>query len=719
MSESTASSKSIRHQHPNRMINPYPRTNRMQLLALILASLALSPSAFAQDAISPFRPPAVPLVTYDPYLSVWSMADKLTDENTKHWTGTEQPLTGLLRIDGAAYRYMGARPREVPAMAQVSLSVQPTHTIYTFEAASVRLKLTFFTPSIPEDLDLLSRPVTYVTWELSALDGKKHDVEIYLDADPVLAVDTREESVTWSRARAGTLTVLATGSRDQRVLGRAGDNVRIDWGYFQMAVPDSESPLAVNSADALHSFLQTGKLRASDDLEMPRQASRRAAHEAVVLPVEVESSRSVSRHVLLSYAEEYAVEYLDRKLRPYWQRSGESIAEMLENAEAQYGALEQRGEKFDSDLTADLKRAGGARYAQLATLAYRQTLAAHGFAADVDGTPMLFPKENFSNGCISTVDVLYPSAPFFLFFNPALLEAQLKPVLEYAALPRWKFPFAPHDLGTYPLANGQVYGGGERTEQDQMPVEESGNMLILLAALGQAQHDWHLAREYWPQVTKWAEFLRVEGLDPANQLSTDDFAGHLAHNANLSIKAIEALAAYADMARQLGKPDVAKQYANTAKQMAVKWQSMASDGDHYKLAFDKPVTWSQKYNLVWDQLLHLNLFPATIRETELAFYLRHLNRYGLPLDNRADYTKLDWQLWTATLADKPDQFNALMNPISRWLNETTSRVPLTDWYNTKTGKQVGFQARSVVGGVYVKALADGSLAKKWREAYRQ
>ena len=253
-------------------------------------------------------------------------------------------------------------------------------------------------------------------------------------------------------------------------------------------------------------------------------------------------------------------------------------------------------------------------YRQLALLAYRQTLAAHGLVADLDGKPMLFAKENFSNGDIATVDVLYPSAPFFLFFNPALLEAQVRPVLEYARLPRWKFPFAPHDLGRYPLANGQEYGGGELTEEDQMPVEESGNLLILGAALGQAQGDWHVAKEYWPEFTKWAKYVREKGLDPENQLCTDDFAGHLAHNANLSIKAIEGLGAYAQMARGLGENAVADDYAAAAKQMATQWETMARDGDHYKLAFDRSGTWSQKYNLVWDQLLSLDLFAPQIRE---------------------------------------------------------------------------------------------------------
>jgi hypothetical protein len=169
------------------------------------------------------------------------------------------------------------------------------------------------------------------------------------------------------------------------------------------------------------------------------------------------------------------------------------------------------------------------------------------------------------------------------------------------------------------------------------------------------------------------------------------------------------------MARGLGENSVADDYAAAAKQMATQWEEMARDGDHYKLAFDRAGTWSQKYNLVWDQLLGLDLFAPKVRETEIAFYLKHLNLYGLPLDNRADYTKLDWEIWTATMATNPSDFAALLDPIVKWMDETPTRVPLTDWYDTKNGEQIGFQARSVVGGMYVKALADKELAAKWRK----
>jgi hypothetical protein len=246
-----------------------------------------------------------------------------------------------------------------------------------------------------------------------------------------------------------------------------------------------------------------------------------------------------------------------------------------------------------------------------------------------------------------------------------------------------------------------------------MPVEESGNMLILMAALAKVEGNGNFSKPYWSLLQKWAEYLRAKGLDPENQLSTDDFAGHMAHNTNLSLKAILALASHAYVAESLGETAVARDYREEAQAMAAKWISMADDGDHYRLAFDRPGTWSQKYNLIWDKILGLKLFPPEVARKEIAFYKTKQKAYGLPLDNREDYTKLDWILWTATLADNPEDFHAFVDPAYRFANESPSRVPLTDWYWTTDGTKRGFQARSVVGGVFIKMLADDLIWKKW------
>lgn len=668
------------------------------------------------------RPPAVPLIANDPYFSVWSMADKLTDEPTKHWTEAQQPLTGLARIDGHVYRWMGASPGRrsgmpaVPAMQQEGLEVTPLHSRYRFQAAGVSLQVSFFTPSFPDDLDVLSRPVTYLNWTAVSTDGGKHTVDVLLDVSPMLAVNDRGQKVTWGRLQEGALDVLRVGTRDQDYLHQSGDRIRIDWGYFDLAVPAETHPHLRMSTEAMTEFAGGADLSGEDDLQMPAPAgasSGSAAHLDAQIPFGSVGSDPVSHHVLLAYTDGYSIEYLGRRLRGYWQRNGMTDAAMLQSAESDYSQLEARGQAFDAQLTADLTKVAGPDYAYMGALLFRQTLAAHKLVADADGTPMLFSKENDSNGCIDTVDVTYPSSPFFLLFNPKLLQAQLEPLMRYAALPRWKFPFAPHDLGTYPLADGQVYGGGEVNEDDQMPVEESGNLLLMVAALGKAEGNWEFARRYMPVLTRWAEYLREKGLDPENQLSTDDFAGHLAHNANLSIKAIEALGAFVQIARGVGDSELANRYEKAVRPLPAKWESMAREGDHYKLAFNQPNTWSQKYNLVWDDVLGLHLFPRTIAETEWSFYQKHMERFGLPLDNRATFTKLDWEVWTSTLTHDRQQSDELLHRLVTWMDTTPSRVPTTDWYDTISGKQMHFQARSVVGGVFIKALLDPEVREHW------
>jgi hypothetical protein len=679
---------------------------------------ALLPLLIAPAIAADFRPPAVPLVTCDPYFSIWSMSDRLADDATRHWTGTEQPLTGLVRIDEKTYRIMGNAPRELPSMVQTAVRVLPTHTIYEFESDGVRLSLTFLTPLLPRNLDVLSRPVTYLTWEARAADGARHAVALYFDAAAPIVVNTPEQEVTWGRFQVPGLVVARMGSQEQPVLRKYGDNLRIDWGYLYAAAPAGEGLTGTASAiagarDARTAFAAHGTLPEADDLDAPRGAREHMPVLAFRFDLGSVESAPVSRHLILAYDDLYSIEYFHRKLRPYWRRKGAGALDLLNDAQRDYTTLEAQARSFDEELMADLERSGGAKYAQLAALAYRQSIAAHKLAADIDGTPLFFPKENFSNGCIGTVDVIYPSSPLFLLMNPRLLEASVTPLLDYARMGRWPFDFAPHDLGTYPQANGQVYGGGEKTEEDQMPVEESGNMILMVAGIAVAEGDTAYAARYWPLLAKWAAYLKSKGLDPENQLCTDDFAGHLAHNANLSLKAILALGAFGKLSDLTGHKQEAAAYTAVARQFAGEWMRMAADGDHYRLAFDKPGTWSQKYNLVWDKLLGLDLFPRELAQREIAFYKTKENTYGLPLDNRRDYTKLDWLVWTATLAESREDFEALVDPAYRWADETMSRVPLTDWYSTVTGKQHGFQARSVVGGVFIKMLSDPAVWKKW------
>jgi hypothetical protein len=687
----------------------------MKRLRLVVALSGFAFASLAQT-LAPMRPPAVPLVTHDPYFSIWSAADRLTAAGTTHWTGKPNSLSALVRIDGKAYSLIGAAAgRGTPspdAMPQTRMEVLPARTIYEFAGAGVKVVLTFLTPALPDDLEVLSRPLTYIDWALNSTDGSSHAASIYFDAGADLVVNTPDQAVLASRFQVDGETVLRMGSREQAILAKRGDDLRIDWGYLYLAAGKAEgvTQAIVSRQEARAAFANTGRLPDSDDLSDGSRAGRAPGPVlAWAFDLGKIASQPVSRYLMIAYDDIYSIEYFERRERAWWRRNGADAAELLRMGQRDHDALFEKTRAFDGRLTADLRQAGGEEYARLASLAYRQALAAHKLVADADGTALFFPKENFSNGCIATVDVIYPSSPFTLLFNPRLLRAQLEPVLQYASMSRWRWPFAPHDLGTYPQANGQVYGGGERTEENQMPVEESGNMLIMLAALAKIEGHADYAAKYWPELTRWAEYLKEKGLDPENQLSTDDFAGHLAHNANLSIKAILALGSYGMLAEMTGRKDVAAQYRQTAQGFVKKWIALADDGDHYRLAFDKPGTWSQKYNLVWDKLLGLNLFPPEVARKEIAFYLTKQNRYGLPLDNRRTYTKLDWILWTATLAENQSDFEKLVSPAYRFANESESRVPLTDWYDTVTAKQQGFQARSVVGGLFVKMLADPAV----------
>lgn len=584
---------------------------------------------------------------------------------------------------------------------QNNVALSATQTHYDFTCGPVDLKLKFISPLLPDNLDLLSRPVNYIDYQVSSNDGKEHDVQLYFEITPQWAVNEITQQVEVSRGEAGNIGYLKAGTTEQPILHKQGDDIRIDWGYVYLAAEETRSSsLSIGDySEMKKTFALSGTLSGGGDKILSRMDKNMPAM-AVVKQLGEVSAQPVNGNVMIGYDDIESIQYFGKNLKAWWKDNGKvSMDDVLQKASSEHDHVMKQCTEFDNRLWTETLKAGGDKYADLCVLAFRQAISAHKLVRDSVGNALFFSKENFSNGSIATVDVTYPSAPLFLYYNTDLLKGMMTPIFYFSESGKYPHPYAAHDLGSYPLANGQTYEGS-------MPVEECGNMLILTAAIAQAEKNAGYAKEHWKILTTWADYLVDKGLDPENQLCTDDFAGRSTHNANLSIKAILGIAGYGKLANMLGDTATASRYTNIAKGMAQEWVRMADDGDHFRLTFDQPGTWSQKYNLVWDKLLSLNIFPSDVAQKETAYYLTKLNRYGLPLDSRKTYTKSDWIIWSATLAENPEDFEILIDGLYRFVNETPDRVPMCDWYETTDAKQVGFQARSVVGGYFIKLLEE-------------
>jgi hypothetical protein len=611
--------------------------------------------------------------------------------------------TGGAYVDFGLYELEPNKSTLSNTAIQKSVSVLPTQTIYKFDCGEIELDLIFTSPLLLDDLELVSRPVSYISYQLRSKNNQTHDVQIYFESTPQWAVHNISQAVTYEDIANDRLKFLKTGTVEQPILEKKGDDIRIDWGYFYLAGHNDKST-NMKFGDYWNVKQEFNSTGAVSETKTENLSEKMNSENMTVLAYSKDlgkvSDEMTTGYILLGYDDIYSVRYFDEDLKAYWTKDGTvDIFTAFEDAVNDYSTIMNRCDEFNRELLSEATRVGGTKYAELISLVYRQSIAAHKLVKDKEGNLLFFSKENNSNGSIGTVDITYPSSPLYLIYNPDLVKGMLNPIFYYSESGRWTKPFAAHDVGTYPIATGQTYG-------EDMPIEESGNVLILTAAIAEIEGNADYAAQHWETLTIWTEYLKEYGLDPENQLCTDDFAGHLAHNTNLSIKAIMGIASYGKLAGMLGKTEVAEEYMQIAKEMATQWETMADDGDHYRLTFDRPGTWSQKYNIVWDKLLGFNIFEPKIIEKEIALYKTLQNEYGLPLDNRATYTKTDWIMWTATLSGNSDDFDALIDPVYKYANETKSRVPISDWHDTKTAERMNFKARSVVGGYYMKLLED-------------
>ena len=666
--------------------------------------------------------PAYPLWLIDPLFSVWSKTDELNAGDTVFWTGIEKRACGFVRWKGKTYSFLGRRDGVVP-LEQTSLEVHAFSTDYTFRGEGFALKVRFLSPLLPGDLDVLSCPVCYTDYEVT-------EGEIPEDFSIALAID---EEFCYNGERAwvvggvipkkGYEAAYFTRGRNL-VLSDTSDMCSPDWGDVYLAAKESW----LVSEAGLNLYLAEGK----------REYIRKDCERLFLLAVNTEKQGSF----MTAFDDKLSIFYFGEWLKGYFFRSGKTILDALDFSLNEHDRIVSDCEAFDVQLKADCEKVGKDYYT-IACASLRQSVAAHKLVETKGGKLLFLSKENNSNGCIGTADVSYPSIPLYLLYDPELVQGMLRGIYDFARMPVWNFDFAPHDIGTYPWCSGQVYGtacredkyccgmfstgASPRTNQMlyirpaesevydkncQMPVEECGNMIIMQAAAIVAGADKSLAREQFDLLAKWVKYLEEYGLSPENQLCTDDFAGHLAGNVNLTIKALVGIEAFSLICRALGKEELAEEYEDKARTFADAFRVKV--GPHIlPLSYGGTDTFSIKYNILFDKLFGFSLIGQEVCEAETAYYIQKSNRFGVPLDTREDYTKADWILWAAALTDDKEKCEALYSPVVNYLAQTPSRVPFGDWYDSTRGDIVHFINRSVVGGCFAPLLkASGKMKVK-------
>ena len=662
--------------------------------------------------------PSYPLFVKDPNFSIWSATEILNDQNVETWFGEKKKIYGFLKTNGETYYFMGDgkkfAPVQVKKAVQTKLNVTAFATEYEFLCGETTLKIRFVSPLPLNDLELLSMPVCYMDYEIVGDDN----AEISRFVNRTIAYNNVPETAD-KRVRAIVVPMdgfeTATfGLLRQMPMSPSADWGGADWGYYYLAGDEAW----ILDEDELAGYLANGyRAFAADSYEKFIGAINTGAKGAI----------------LLCYDDGVSIEYYGDYRKGYYLEQ-HTIFDALTDMWHNRAACEEKLRSFENDLLSRAEPYGEA-YKRVLFAALRQSIAAHKLVTDKNGEILWLSKECGSNGCIATVDVSYPSMPLFLLCNPELVKGMMRPILEFARMPVWKYDFAPHDAGTYPVCGGQVYGVSEEKNKYiarlheghlyytlkthypmyllpesfdaynfnmQMPVEECANMLVMFLAVYQQDKDIAFFADNKHLCEKWVQYLVKYGLRPGNQLCTDDFAGHLENNVNLAIKATVGIGAYAQLLNESGDKENGAKYRKIAEEFAAEIARFGEDKTHLPLTWDTGVeTFSLKYNFAFDRVLDLGLFDKAIFEKEIGCYLAKMERYGTPLDTRKMYTKSDWLMWVARLTDDIEERKAFIGALDEFLRSSPDRVPFSDWFDGQEGTHYGFRARTTQGGCFI------------------
>lgn len=777
----------------------------------------------AASTFSPARPPAIPLAVKSPYLSAWQQVGSATGNGgylagqwPTFWNGEIVGWTGLIRVDGQAYTWMGSPANNISTVNQTAFVYTATRSIfYQNVNGAVNITVTFLSPITPNDYTRASLISSYMEVEVSSMDGQPHQVELYTDItaewisgdrlavaqwdygvasaagvpsstgivqsqpqptatpaadhfgtlmtytgwtepvthpglvkqekraavyDPSTSVtspdSTSYETITTTEQTMTTTSVSSPSSpsstsatppapsgfayhcvyrQTQLAFSEVNDQTEYGYWHYMTANTANLTHQSGNAVDVRGLFVSSGSLNNTADTNY-RAINDSFPTFGFALDLGTVGATPVSNLFTINLNQQEAIVFEgsggNQSQPSLWTSYFNSNVDADSFFYNDYPQAQALADTFDNKVASDSTGAAGSNYLLITTLSARQAFG----SIQLTGTPnqtFVFLKEISSDGNVNTVDVLFPWHPIALYANPTLLKLALEPLFINQEAGYWPFAFAEHDIGSaYPNATGHNDGNAE-----QQPLEECGNMIIMALAYAQRANDNAWLSSHYTLLNQWVGYLIQEALIPLNQISTDDFAGALPNQTNLALKGIIGIQAMAEISNRTSHAADAANYTSIAASYITQWVTLATTTNatlpHTTLNYNNETTYSLLYNLWAAPLLSFGSFvPQQVYDRQSAFYPSVANKYGVPLDTRHSYTKLDWQLFCAAVATAATR-DLFIADIAAFINATPDGYPLSDLYDTGNASTVYsalFRARPVVGGAFaLLVLPEGSV----------
>ncbi|KIY74089.1 DUF1793-domain-containing protein [Cylindrobasidium torrendii FP15055 ss-10] len=681
------------------------------MLSFLPSLVCFAAAANALDwTATPFNPPAIPLVVRTPYVSAWlpqGPGVALNDAWPTFWTGSILGWAGFAKVDGTSYSFLGAANvdgQSFEKAVQTSFEFTSTQSTFVLTAGPVDLEVSFLSPVEPNDLVKYSTPFGYMSVKATANDGASHSVQIYSDISAEWVSGDLGLSANWSTTTTGSNVIHQVSLLSPSQYAEVNDHTQYGSAYWATSNTAGTTYQSGSDTAVRAQFLANGNLANSQDTNF------RAINDnwpVFGLATDLGTTSSASVVFTVGHVRDPAISYIvdggaleDRSFH-FWSAFS-SVGDLIDDFLADYNDALTRAEAFDAQVDSDAKAISN-DYAGVVALSIRQALGATELTISKNGDGswntddvLLFMKEISSDGNTNTVDVIFPAWPVLLYTNPTLGKYLLDVLFQYQATGQYPNRYSVHDIGAhYPNAVGHNDGLDEA-----MPVEESGNMIIMALSYAQRTGDNSQLTTYADLLDQWTQYLIEDSLIPEDQLSTDDFAGHLANQTNLAIKGIIGIQAMSEIASIVGDSDKSANYSSIASSYVEQWLELsgANGGEHLNLHYGDPSSWGLAYNLYAEKLLDISIFPTSVYEMQTAWYKTVIDPYGIPLDTRHTYTKSDWEIWTSVIVTDTTLRDDIISGVRAWAADGLSTQPFGDWYETADGSPQGFRARPVVGG---------------------